>query len=362
MGAAIPVIYGAGAIGGLIGAYATRAGQDVLLVDKVAEHVARMNERGLRVFGSEGEFTVPVRAATPEALPDGLELVLLAVKGQDTAAALEVIAPRLAPAGAIVSLQNGLNEAKIASRVGKERVVGAFVNFGADYKGPGEILEGEGGNVYLGELDGSETERLERIAALIRPAKPVVITDNILGYLWAKQAYASLAFATALVDATIGEVLEAERNQRVCVALCRETIAVGRALGYRLERFSDFDPGVYEPRDRAELELTFASLREYGERSRRSAKSHTGIWHDLVVRRRKTEVEPILGEVVAQGRALGIDVRLNEALVGMIHEIEDGRRAMGWHNFDELEALARAQGKWLDSVLARSRETEIEPR
>jgi 2-dehydropantoate 2-reductase len=347
MGEETSIIYGAGAIGGLIGAYATRAGHDVLLVDKVGEHVARMNARGLHVFGSEGEFTVPVRAATPETLPEGLELVLLAVKGQDTGAALDVIAPKLAPEGAIVSLQNGLNEAKIASRVGEARVVGAFVNFGADYKGPGEILEGAGGNVYLGELDGRKTARLERIAALIRTAKPVVLTDNIFGYLWAKQAYASLAFATALVDATIGEVLEAERNQRVCIALCRETVAVGRALGYRLERFSDFDPGLYEPRDGAELATTFASLREYGERSRRSAKSHTGIWHDLVVRRRPTEVEPILGEVVAQGRARGLDVRLNAALVAMIHEIEEGRRAMGWHNFDELEALARAQGKWL---------------
>jgi 2-dehydropantoate 2-reductase len=342
-----PVIYGAGAIGGLIGAYAVRAGHDLLLVDKVAEHVAAMNETGLHVYGSEGEFTVPVRAATPDGLPSGLDLVLLAVKGQDTAAALDVIAPKLAPTGAIVSLQNGLNEAKIAGRVGGERVIGAFVNFGADYKGPGAILEGAGGNVYLGELDGRRTDRLERVAALIRPAKPVILTDNIMGFLWAKQAYASLAFATALVDATIGDVLDSERNKRVCIALCQETTAVGRALGLRLEQFSDFDPGLYAPRDRIALDQTFASLQEYADRSRQSAKSHTGIWHDLVVRRRKTEVDPILGVVVAEGRSRGVDVRLNEALVAMIHEIEDGRRTMGWHNFDELEALARAQGKWL---------------
>lgn len=342
-----PVIYGAGAIGGLIGAYTQRAGNDVLLVDKAEDHVNHMNEHGLHVFGNNGDFTVPVTAASSDALPDNLDLVLLAVKGQDTEAALAVIAPKLAPTGAIVSLQNGLNESVIARRVGPERVVGAFVNFPADYKGPGQILEGAGGNVYLGELDGSQTERLERIAALISPAKPVVITDNILGYLWAKQAYASLAFATALVDAPIGDVLDPERNKRVCIALAREAIAVATALGYRLETFSDFDPYLYDPQNRADLDRTFASLQDYGDRTRTSAKNHTGIWHDLVVRRRKTEVEPILGEMVRQGQSLGVDVRLNETLVRMIHEIEDGDRQMGWHNFDELEAAARLQRKWL---------------
>jgi hypothetical protein len=49
---------------------------------------------------------------------------------------------------------------------------------------------------------------------------------------------------------------------------------------------------------------------------------------------------------VRQGQSLGVDVRLNETLVGMIHEIEDGHCQMGWHNFDELESLARSQGKW----------------
>jgi 2-dehydropantoate 2-reductase len=343
-----PVIYGAGAIGGLIGAYTQRAGTDVLLVDKAEDHVHHMNQHGLHVFGNNGDFTVPVIAVTPDALPDNLELVLLAVKGQDTEAALDVIVPNLAPTAVIVSLQNGLNETVIARRVGPDRVVGAFVNFPADYKGPGQILEGAGGNVYLGELDGRPSDRLERIAALISPAKPVVITGNILGYLWAKQAYASLAFATALVDAPIGDVLDPERNKRVCIALSREAIAVATAFGHRLETFSDFDPFLYDPQNRAELDRTFASLQDYGDRTRASAKNHTGIWHDLVVRRRKTEVEPILGEMVRQGQSLGVDVRLNATLVRMIHEIEDGHRQMSWHNFDELETEAHRYGKWFD--------------
>ncbi len=342
-----PVIYGAGAIGGLIGAYTERAGNDVLLVDKDRAHVDRMNERGLHVSGADDDFTVPVTAILPDDVPDGLELVLLAVKSQDTEAALELLVPRLHPAGAIVSLQNGINEPHIAGRVGAERVIGAFVNFSADYKGPGEILEGAGGNVYLGELDGRETDRVSRVADLIRPARPVVVTNNIFGFLWAKQAYASIAFATALVDAPIGDVLDSGRNQLVCIALAREAIAIGTALGYHLEAFSDLDPALYDPRDQEGLQQVCDALQTYGERTRHLAKNHTGIWHDLVVRRRKTEVDPILGEVVSQGESRGVDVRLNDALVAMVHEIEAGKRPMGWHNFDELEDLARDQGKWL---------------
>src|SRR2546428_11036847 len=112
-------IYGAGAIGGITGARLARAGHDVLLVDKAEDHVAAMNARGVTIDSRAGSLTVPVRAITPGALGRDLALVLLAVKSQDTPAALEVLAPRLAADGAIVSLQNGLNEERIAPPVGE---------------------------------------------------------------------------------------------------------------------------------------------------------------------------------------------------------------------------------------------------
>src|SRR3954466_12570108 len=97
-------IYGAGAIGGITGARLAQAGHDVLLVDKAEDHVAAMNARGLTIETRERSVTIPVRAITPGDLGTGLELVLLAVKSQDTPAALEVLAPRLAAEGTIVSL------------------------------------------------------------------------------------------------------------------------------------------------------------------------------------------------------------------------------------------------------------------
>jgi 2-dehydropantoate 2-reductase len=215
-------VYGAGAIGGITGARLAQAGHDVLLVDKAADHVAAMNAHGLTIDTRGGSVTIPVRAVTPEALGSGLELVLLAVKSQDTPAALEVLAPRLAPTGAIVSLQNGLNEELIAKAVGPERTVGCLVNWGADWQAPGRILHGSEGALVLGELDGRRSERVQQLAKLLDVVSPTRVSDNILGYTWAKHVYGALLVATALVDAHVYDVVE--RSPEIQAMLVKLTI------------------------------------------------------------------------------------------------------------------------------------------
>src|SRR5262249_47962022 len=148
-------IVGAGAIGGVTGASLARAGHDVLLVDQAADHVAAINASGLTIVTTDHrEWTASVRAVTPDHMPPSLELVLLAVKAQHTQAALDRIAPRLPPRGTIVSVQNGLNEAIIAARVGPARTVGCLVNWSADWAAPGRIQHGGPGAFAVGELDG----------------------------------------------------------------------------------------------------------------------------------------------------------------------------------------------------------------
>ena len=112
------VIWGAGAVGGLLGAWLTRTGHDPLLVDVVPEHVAAMRSDGLRVAGTREPFTQPVRAALPEEVEGPVRTVFLAVKCHHTRAAVAALAPLLAPDGVVVSFQNGLNENVIAEVVG----------------------------------------------------------------------------------------------------------------------------------------------------------------------------------------------------------------------------------------------------
>ncbi len=135
-------VIGAGAIGGTVAAALVRDGHEVLLCDADTEHVAAINADGLRIEGPVEEHTVRVQAVTPDRLEGPLEAVLLAVKAHHTAAAVAPVAPLLAADGFVVSLQNGFNEDAIAAAVGRQRVVGAFVNFGADVIAPGRILRG----------------------------------------------------------------------------------------------------------------------------------------------------------------------------------------------------------------------------
>ena len=186
------VVVGAGAIGGTVGAQLVRSGKEVLFCDADRAHVAAINDGGLRIEGPVEQFTAEARAVSPDELPDGLRAVLLAVKSQHTAEALKAVGPRLAPDGFVVSLQNGVNEPLIASLVGEQRTVGAFVNFGADYLEPGRIFLGGRGALYVGELDGSRSDRLER---LLRDLPDARETANIIGFLWAKEAYGAMLFA-----------------------------------------------------------------------------------------------------------------------------------------------------------------------
>ena len=133
------LIWGAGAIGGTLGAHLARAGHDVTLVDTVDEHVAAIARDGLRITGPLAEFTAHVAAATPAALVGQWETIVLATKAQHTEEAARLMRPHLSDSGCVVSAQNGLNELAIARIVGRERTVGAFVDFGADYLEPGVI-------------------------------------------------------------------------------------------------------------------------------------------------------------------------------------------------------------------------------
>jgi 2-dehydropantoate 2-reductase len=330
-------VYGAGAIGGITGARLAQTGHDVLLVDKAEDHVAAMTARGLTIESREGAVTIPVRAITPAALTSGLELVLLAVKSQDTTAALDVLKTRLAPGGAIVSLQNGLNEELIADAVGAHRTVGCLVNWAADWQAPGRILHGGEGALVLGELDGRKSDRVQRLAQLLGVVSPTRVSDNILGYTWAKHVYGALLVATAVVDAHVYEVVErSPAVQQMLVALVIENMDVAERAGIRLEPFDEYAPADYRAAARGDAATRARAMASIATHYRAATKTKTGIWRDLAVRKRKTEVGALLGATVAKARGLGLAMPLTERLIAMIEELETGRRQMAWANLDEL--------------------------
>jgi 2-dehydropantoate 2-reductase len=334
-------IIGAGAIGGTTGAFLARAGHDVTVVDVVREHVDAINRDGLRISGIRGDKRYPLKAIHAGDLAGPLENVILAVKGHFTESVVrQQVAPLLSDDGVILSLQNGLNEETIASIVGPERVLGAFVHFGADYLEPGHIVLGQEQTTYLGELDGTITPRLRAWREALSAVMPTEMTDNLFGFLWGKLVYGSMAFAVSTIDAPVPEVLDDPRGMNVAMAASAETAALANRLGYRMESIGRFDPNQFLPGPDLNRRARSA-MEEFREEMRASIKQYMGIWRDLRIKRRKTEVDVQCGVVVERARELGMPVPVNQAIVRVIHEIESGDRSMGWDNLDDLASVAR---------------------
>ena len=313
-------IIGAGAIGGTLGAHLVRSGHDVLLCDADPDHVAAINADGLRISGPVNEFTVKVRAVVPAGLDDalagerdGIRRAVVAVKSQHTASAARLLAGRLAEDGAVLTVQNGLTARDLIDAVGRHRVLSSFVNFGADLIEPGHVLQGNVATFRIGELDpGPITDRVRALAAALPYAEP---TDNVLGFLWGKEIYGAMLWAGATSDLSIAETLDRPAYRPLMLALAREVLAQAPVP---VESFDGFDPDDLE-----------GSLDRLAVFNRSSAKTHSGIYRDLAVRHRRTEIDEVLRD---------IDGPIFRRVAAVIHDIEQGRRVCAVENLDELAA------------------------
>jgi 2-dehydropantoate 2-reductase len=329
------LVWGAGAIGGTVGAHLVRAGHDLLFVDRARDHVEAMNRSGLAITGPIDAFRVPVRAATPDAVEGAFGSILLCVKAQDTRAAAEQILPHLAANGHVVSLQNGLNEYVLSEVVGADRTVGAFVNFGADYMEPGVVLYGGRGAVVVGEIDGRLTGRAQALhRLLLQFDERAKLTPNIWGYLWSKLAYGALLFATALTNESIADCFALPKYRALFIALAREVAAVATANGVHLEAFDGFDPQAFLVR--ASDDQANRSIDDLVTHNRRSAKTHSGIWRDFAVRKRRTEGDAQLGPILRIARERGTVAPITARLLELVKDVEEGRAQLGTALLDKL--------------------------
>jgi 2-dehydropantoate 2-reductase len=329
------LIWGAGAIGGILGAYFARAGVSVLMVDIVEEHASACSTTGLMIEGPVEEFRQLVRCVTPDQLTGSYSRIILAVKAQATEGALVQLLPHLAAEGYVLSAQNGLNEHVIAQHVGATRTIGAFVNYGADWTGPGRILFGNRGAVVVGEIDGVIRTRTRELHKLLQIFEPeAVLADDIWAYLWGKLGYGAMLFATALsMDSMTANFADPTRGPAL-MGLAREVMRTAVAEGVDPKPFNGFEPAAFMPG--ASDAAARKSLADLAEFNSKTAKTHTGIYRDLAVRKRKTEVDPQVGTVAQIAAGHGIDTPLLRRLVELVHDIEEGRRDMSPETFHEL--------------------------
>jgi 2-dehydropantoate 2-reductase len=322
-------VLGCGAIGGTVAAGLVRDGHHVLVCDADPAVVAAINADGLRIEGPVEQFTARPDAISPGELPDRIDFpVLVACKQHHTAAAAELLAGRLAGDAFVASLQNGLPSPALAAAAGPGRLVQACVNFGADVVSPGVVMRGNRGTFKIGEMDGTPSARIDALAADIADAEA---TTQVMGFVWGKEAYGAMLFATAVSDLAIHEVFDDPAYHPLLLAVAREVLGQAPVRPLPLD---GFDPD----------DLT-GSLPRLADFNRRSAKSHSGIYRDLTIRRRKTETEAILGPL------RGFLIRRTAELIAAI---EAGTRTCCPENLDLLAAYERLDrlGRPLNAVVS----------
>jgi 2-dehydropantoate 2-reductase len=317
-------VMGAGSLGIVVGALLARSGRDVVLVDADEKNVEALNAGGARIVGSL-DITVPVRAVVPAQMQGIYDIVLLLTKQTYNEAALTALLPHLGPDSTVCTLQNGIPEESVATRVGIERTIGGTVGFGATWREPGvsaltsslEALQNFGFDI--GEIDGRVTPRLHKVKDALSAVGGCQIVDNLMPIRWSKLLMnATFSGVSAALGCLFGDVLEDPRAMRFLSHIADETIKVARANGVRLAEMQGEDMELLELRPGETVDDKMAFYRRVWSRH---AKLKASMLQDLE-KGRKTEINQINGYVCQKGRAVGVATPCNDLVVELVSEAE----------------------------------------
>ncbi|NIO06186.1 MAG: 2-dehydropantoate 2-reductase [Proteobacteria bacterium] len=328
-------VVGAGAIGGVTAAFLVRAGWDLEIVCKHQEIVERAS-RGLHVFGAKGDYRVPLRAVKDIAdLSGPKDVVFLATKAYDCLAAVQDLLPFLGQASAVVSLQNGMCEHALAEVLGRERVVGCVVGWGATMHGPGELEVTSRGEFVIGNIDNEADRRLPFLQEMLRAVMPTRISENIVGELYSKLVVNSCINSLGVIAGLrLGELLANRKVRYVFLSLMGEAMAVAEAMGIKVEPGGagkvDYDWFLRGQGTLAEL-TRHVLIRIIGLKYRKIKSSSL----QSLERGRMTEIDYLNGYICGQGKKHGVPTPINDGVVKMIKEIEGGKRRITPENLND---------------------------
>ena len=334
-------VLGAGAIGSSVGADLTEAGHDVTIIDQWPAQVEAMKATGLRIQMTDLDLRIPVRAlhlCDLAAAHLEFDIVFLAVKSNDHRWLAEFIKPYLKPEGAFVAIQNGMNDDSIASIIGRSRTVGCVVELSAEIFTPGLVKRNTTRTTTwfaLGELDGYYTPRVKALEAMLGKAGRVDVTNNIYGAKWTKLIANSMTMGPfGLLGLGNREAAALPGMFDLSVKLGKESLAVGAALGYRIEPIFGLRADEFAGSHDENLVTAMKTLLGHVSNGR------TAPIHDHI-KGRKSEMEFISGVVSRKGRELGIPTPCNDAIVEIDRQINTGAIPMDASNFESLKKEAR---------------------
>ena len=332
------LIVGAGALGGLVGAFLTRAGEDVTMLEINPARAQLLGTAGLEItrVGVVETISVPVAVvSTIKGLPP-FDLVFIAVKTYQTEDAIRACLDATHAGTLFLSMQNGIgNNETIARLVGPSRVLCGLTYHSAQHGGPGRLQFRAGIKpIQIAPFDGPITPAIEAIGEMFRHADlDTNIVPNIDHAVWQKLLHNAVVNpVSAITGLTCREMLGDDDLMAFMRDLCEEVVAVMRARGIPIINPEDpFRPVI-------------GSLQALGT-------NRPTMWQDLL-RGVRTEVDALNGAVVAEADRLGLPVPHNRALVRFIHSRER-------HKFLDRQAVTKKLG--LGPVLARNPEHVAPP-
>ncbi|MDA8164255.1 MAG: 2-dehydropantoate 2-reductase [Desulfobacteraceae bacterium] len=303
------VIAGAGAIGGLFGAYLSRGGHEVVFVEPREEIVAAVNSQGIGVVaehaedGAEAAFT-PARAVLDASEIESCDAVILAVKAFDTLAAMRAVAHLITQESPIITLQTTLGTIELMEKVERRRnILGGFTFMAAAALGPGRVRQGGAGITSIGELDGALTSRVRRLArAFTRCGLETEAVREVVSRLWCKViVYAAINPVSAILRLKNGQLLEKMESISLMKRLIDEGRMVAESRGIELY-YSDL------------YELLFDSCR-------RTSDNVSSMLQDLLSGRR-TEIDFLNGALYRYGAERLVPVTTQQSVIELVRLLE----------------------------------------
>jgi 2-dehydropantoate 2-reductase len=318
-------VLGTGAIGSCVGADLTKGGYNVVLIDQWPAHIEAMKAKGVHIKMATGELHTPVRAyhlCEVCSLHQEFDIVIMTAKSYDSRWMVEFIKPYLKPNGALVCLQNSLNDEWVAPMIGYERDIGAVIELSAEIFEPGLVKRNSDHShswFAVGELHGRITPRLKEIAQILRNTATVEETTNIWGAKWSKLVVNSMiSVSCAIFGVRDYEVIQSPDMIDITIKLGRETSLVGKTLGYNLEPIFGMTADDFLASTDELLKKTLATLVSHIGKEARSM-----ILQDQL-KGRRTEIDYVNGLVARKGREAGIPTPWNEAVTALTQKIEQG--------------------------------------
>lgn len=317
-------ILGCGAMGTVMGAYMTKNGLDVELIDSYKEHVDVLNKNGAHIIGSV-DMIVPVKAVTPEEMKGIYDLIFLFTKQTVNDTVLKNLLPHLNEKSTVCTLQNGVPEHFVAEYVGEERTLGGTVLWGATFVKPGvsELTQDITKNDHLfeiGAIDGTIGERVNNAAEILGYMGRAKITDTLMASRWGKLINnACMSGMSAACGATFGEILQNEKSRACLSYLAREVKRCCEAEGYKMPiLLNEQLPYSCDIKDQ---EMFDTNQRMFLEMYKDMYTAKASMLQDLE-KEKKTEVLMINGYVSSTGDKYNIDTPFNDTVVEIVTKIE----------------------------------------